>query len=164
MKAYEYTDADAVLFWDSDVFAAEPIDIQAEYFQDGKPLIYKTRYASMPDNPWQHITAKAIGEVPEWEYMRRMPLIYRRDSLALADARMEQIHKMPLVEYIMAQPYRAFSEFNVIGALAEQMTPDRYTFVDTEAVDTPPNKVIQGWSWGGIDENVKHQLQLAKLL
>jgi hypothetical protein len=44
------------------------------------------------------------------------------------------------------------------------MTPDRYHIVDTEAVDMPPSKVMQGWSWGGITDEVKATLKNADLL
>jgi len=164
MRAYEYTDAGAVIFWDSDVVATQPIDIHAEYFHEGKPILYKTRYASMDGNPWQPITAKAVGFTPEWEYMRRMPITFRRDTLMMADTRMVHIHHVSLSYYLSQQPFRAFSEFNVMGALAEQMTPDRYHIVDTETVDMPPNKVMQGWSWGGITDEVKATLKNADLL
>jgi hypothetical protein len=159
MRAWKHTDADAIVFWDSEVVATQPIDIRGEYFLGGLPIIYKTRYSSMGDqNPWQPIVAKAVGFTPDWEYMRRMPLLYWRDTLMSAEAYIVALHSMSLEYYIRSQPYRSFSEFNVIGALAEAEERDRYAFIDTESVEMPANKADQMWSWGGITPEVKAKL------
>ena len=161
MQAYLYTDADAVIFWDSDVIATQPIDVKAEYFHGDRPIMYKTRYASMSGNPWQPITAKAVGFTPEWEYMRRMPIVHRRDTLLMCDAFMRNLHGMTLAQYIAAQPLRSFSEFNALGAFAEAHVPDRYHILDTEAIDMPPNKVEQFWSWGGLTADIQERINNA---
>lgn len=161
MQAYLYTDADAVIFWDSDVIAAQPIDVKAEYFHGDRPIMYKTRYTSMQGNPWQPITTKAVGFTPEWEYMRRMPIVHRRDTLLMCDAFMRNLHGMPLAQYIAAQPLRSFSEFNVLGAFAEAHVPDRYHILDTEAIDMPPNKIEQFWSWGGLTNDIQERMNNA---
>lgn len=163
MQAWRYTDADAVVFWDSDVVATRPIDIRTEYFNDGKPIVYKTRYSSINANgqacPWQPITAKAVGFVPEWEYMRRMPLVYLTRTLALCEDYMDRKHSRTLASYLHAQPHRAFSEFNVLGAYAEENAADRYHFIDTESIDMPPCAVDQMWSWGKITDEVMEKMR-----
>jgi hypothetical protein len=158
MQAWRYTDADAIIFWDSDVVAMEPIDIHAEYFKDGKPILYKTRYTSIPGTPWQAITSKAIGFDVEWEYMRRMPLVYWRNSLMHAERSLAVEQQCSPAQYLSQQPQGAFSEFNFIGANVEAFEADRYTIIDTESIDMPPNKVRQFWSWGGITNEVRQQL------
>ncbi len=163
MQAYKMTDADAVVFWDSDVVATRPIDIPTEYFKDGKPIVYKTRYSSINANgqacPWQPITAKAVGFVPVWEYMRRMPLVYLTRTLALCEDYMERKHSRTLASYLHAQPHRAFSEFNALGAYAEENAADRYHFIDTESIDMPPCAVDQMWSWGKITDEVMEKMR-----
>lgn len=154
MQAWQVTDADAVAFWDSDVMATCPIDIQSEYFVGGKPIMYKTRYASIPGCPWQVVTEKAVQYPVVWEYMRRMPIVHLRRTLEVTEQYMVATHGMSLDHYIRSQPLRHFSEFNVIGAIAEARLADQYTVLDTEAVDMPPNKVDQNWSWGGITDEV----------
>lgn len=167
MQAWKLTDADAIVFWDSDVVATRPIDVRTEYFKDDKVILYKTRYSSINKSghecPWQPITAKALGFTPEWEYMRRMPLVYRAVTLMACTKHMEELHGIPLEQYIRSQPHRAFSEFNVIGAFAEKgyVPFDRnelYAFVDTESIDMPPCAVDQMWSWGGLTNEVKIKL------
>jgi hypothetical protein len=154
MEAWKYTGHDCVLFWDSDVIATEPIDIQQEYFKDGKPILYKTKYSSIPDCPWRAITEKAMCRPVEWEYMRRMPMLHLRDSLGDCCAYVERSQGVSLRRYIEAQPFREFSEFNVIGAFAAEFQFRDYAILDTESIDMPPNKVFQGWSWGGITPEV----------
>jgi hypothetical protein len=152
MEAWKYTDADAVVFWDSDVIATEPVDV-SEWFVDGQPLVWKTRYASI-NAPWQKMTEKAVGFPVEWEYMRRMPLVYRTDTLRRCCEFMEQLHGKPLKNYLKLVPHREFSEFNVLGAYAEMYEEDEYAFIDTETVTMPKNKLRQFWSWGGITDEV----------
>lgn len=163
MQAWKITDADAVVFWDSDVVATRPIDVRTEYFKDGKPIVYKTRYSSINANgpacPWQPITAKAVGFVPEWEYMRRMPLVYMTSTLAACDDFMTRLHHATLASYLHAQPHRAFSEFNALGAFAEAHEPDKYAFIDTESIDMPPCAVDQMWSWGGLTPEVMEKMR-----
>jgi hypothetical protein len=164
MQAWRHTDADAVVFWDSDVVATRPIDVRGEYFKDGRIILYKTRYSSIngmsmpPVCPWQPITAKAVGFVPEWEYMRRMPLVYWTNTLQMCEAVMEATHRTTLDRYLTAQPNRAFSEFNALGAFAETHNEPGYLFTDTESVDMPPCAVDQMWSWGLITDEVKSKL------
>ena len=158
MQAWKYTDADAIVFWDSDVVATQPIDVRTEYFKDGRIILYKTKYASMPECPWQPIVAKAMGFVPEWEYMRRMPLVYWRQTLTRCEDFMIDTHQMSLAAYIEAQPHRAFSEFNVLGAYAEAHASAGYQFTDTESIDMPPCAVDQMWSWGGITTEVRAKM------
>lgn len=167
MQAWKLTDAEAIVFWDSDVVATRPIDVRTEYFKDGKIILYKTRYSSLnavnvPGGgvgcPWQPITAKAVGFTPEWEYMRRMPLVFMGATLRASEEFMETAHRTTLERYISAQPHRAFSEFNVLGALADFHKHPGYHFIDTESIDMPPNAVDQQWSWGGLTNEVKIKL------
>lgn len=163
MQAWQLTDADAIVFWDSDVVATRHIDVRTEYFKDDKIILYKTRYSSINKSghecPWQPITAKALGFTPEWEYMRRMPLVYWVETLTRCEQFMVALHKSSLEHYVKTRPFREFSEFNVLGAFAEAQTPERYAFVDTESIDMPPCAVDQMWSWGGLTNEVKIKLE-----
>jgi hypothetical protein len=156
MEAWKYTDADAIVFWDSDVIACEPVDV-SEWIKDGKPIIWKTKY-ELTQTPWRPITEKAVGFDVEWEYMRRMPLTYLRSTLVDCQAFIEGVHKRPLRNYLSSVPHRAFSEFNAIGAYAEKYLADQYHFQDTETGDLPKNKVRQFWSWGGLTDEVMAEI------
>jgi hypothetical protein len=149
MEAWRYTDADAVLFWDSDTIATEPVDL-SEWLKDGKPHVWKTRYSEI-DTPWQGITEYAVGFPVEWEYMRRMPLLYRTSTVYNAYEYIEGVHGKSMRDYLDSLPHRSFSEFNAIGAFAERFESDGYTFEDTNGADMPRNKCRQFWSWSGLD-------------
>ncbi len=157
LEAWKYTDADAVVFWDSDVIAIEPLDVN-EYLIDGKPLIWKTRYSEI-QCPWQSITEGALKCLIEWEYMRRMPLVYRTDTLKAVCSHLEKLHELPLDTYLSGVPYRSFSEFNVMGAFAEMNEPHNYVFKDTYKADMTKIKAMQFWSWGGITNDVLAQIK-----
>lgn len=159
MQAWKLTNADAIVFWDSDVVATQPVDIRSEYFEGDKIIRYKTRYSSLGSAcPWQPIVAKSVGFTPEWEYMRRMPLTYWRSTLEKCEQFMVDLHGCSLEYYINSQPYRSFSEFNTLGAFSEARDPEGYLFVDTESIDMPPCKVDQMWSWGGITDEVRAKM------
>ena len=161
MEAWRYTDADCILFWDSDVIATEPIDIQREYFKDGKPILYKTKYSSLPGCPWQGMTEKALDLSLGWEYMRRMPIIHLRGVLESTVDFIEETHGVSIRSYLHVQPQRAFSEFNAIGAIAEILHREYYAILDTEAIDMPPNKVTQFHSWSGITPEARAAINKA---
>ena len=157
MNAHLYTDADAVVFWDSDVMACEPVDI-SEWFVGDKPIVYKTLYTSI-ETPWKPITEKAVRFSVEWEYMRRMPLVYFTDTIAASSNWIENKHRVTVRKYLNSQPYRTFSEFNAIGAYAEKFESDRYAFIDTDTNEIPKNKVHQFWSWSGLNSNDLKQIK-----
>lgn len=160
INAWKITDADAIAFWDSDVIATCPLDLK-ELFVGDKPILYKTRYESIPGCPWQPITQRSLGWKPEFEYMRRMPLIHIREALMGVEQHMEAQHGMSLHNYLNIQPHRAFSEFNTIGAYAAEFLPHRYHIVDTETAELPPCKVEQFWSWGGVTPEVEQRIKSA---
>ncbi len=152
-KLYSWrdTDADFILFMDSDCIFTRPVRPE-DYFKDGKPIIYKTDYSKVGDAIcWKAVTEKFIGFPLQFEYMRQMPLVYRRDTLynLCAGSFGENFETM-----ILQQPANQFSEFNLIGAYAEAFEPENYEFIETDLATTSrfeSNPLIQYWSWGGID-------------
>lgn len=167
MEAWRYTKADAIVYWDSDVIATEPLNITKDLFKDGKPILYKTRYSLISshghDCPWQSITEKAVGFGVEWEYMRRMPLTYLRDDIGDACAYLERAQGVSLRNFLSALPGRDFSEFNAIGAFIDSYRNDFYAIIDTDTIEMPRNKVNQEWSWGGVTPEVIERMKAAGL-
>lgn len=65
--------------------------------------------------------------------MRRLPILTPR-SLHVAAARFCEVrHKMRLADYILSQPNREFSEFNMLGALAYTRAREHFEWLDTHA-------------------------------
>jgi hypothetical protein len=119
-----------------------------------KPILLKTRYGNLGGGEaWRPITEKAMGRQVEWEYMRRLPLMYRRDTLTAF--RNAFIH---VFDSMASMKDRAFSEFNCIGAFIEMYEPDGYFISDTEQwMQEPVAK--QFWSWGGITPEIKCEIE-----
>jgi glycosyltransferase involved in cell wall biosynthesis len=152
MLSFQYTDADRILFMDSDCVFLRNVDI-LEMTVEGKPIIYKTKYGNLEGaEAWKGVTEKFLGGIVEYEYMRRHPFMYNRETLIA-------INNFKRVEdYVLSQSFRNFSEFNVIGAFAEKYESDKYHFIDTESVVMPEIFLRQYWSWSGLTENERIEL------
>lgn len=161
-----YTDANLILFWDSDVVAIRPFSPK-DLMIDGKPRWLHTPYSKLinadgtPATPWQPITEKAIGIHPDHEFMRAHPVLAPRTALMEFREYMIAEHKMPLSDYIAQQPNRAFSEWNAIGAWAYYVRrdPDLFSFWNTEEKGVPEPFVRQFWSWSGITTEIRTEME-----
>lgn len=146
LHAHHYTDADYILYVDSDCIFTEPVTPKS-FMKDNKPFILKTKYSEMSGDVlnWKPITEKALGFAVEYEYMRRLPLMYHREHLSQLQNAMQIRHSQKLETYIASQPFRAFTEFNVLGAFCERYYSSMYYFQDT-AIEVPKALVWQYWS------------------
>lgn len=158
LRAYERTNADYFLFVDSDCVFTKPCDVNV-YLHKDKPVILKTPYSTIPEVKfWQDITEKAIGFKPAFEFMRRIPLMYHRSTLEKTDSHMVNFHGCSLEHYVISQPNREFSEFNLLGAFAHKNEYDKYYWIDTTKDELPELYCRQFWSWGGFTEDVKKEI------
>ncbi len=146
LLAHEHCpDSEYIFFIDSDCIVTEKVTPKS-FMKDGCPIILKTRYSELGDSvPWKSITEKALGWTPEWEYMRRHPLMYHTDHLSQLRNFLQIKHTKRLETYILEQPNNAFSEFNVLGAFCERYYSQMYSFQDT-SIDLPKPKILQFWS------------------
>jgi hypothetical protein len=150
LKAHEMSDADYILYVDSDVCFTTPTDL-SEFFIDGKPYLMKTRYELVGDAIcWKETTEDIIGMTLEYEYMRRIPILFSRHTLRMVSLKID-IDGLAKLDRL--------SEFNLLGAYAALMETDKYHIINTEFDPLPKQVAIQGWSWGGLTEEVKQQLE-----
>ena len=121
-------------------------------FVDGRPLMLKTPYSQLDDQAkiWQGVTAHYVGFNPDYEYMRRMPLVYPIGIYAKVRDYLANLHG-PWEEWFPKIEGRRLSEFNILGAYAERFMPEEFHWIDTSKEDLPPLVARQGWSWGGLD-------------
>lgn len=153
IKAYENCSGDYILFVDSDVIFYPGSDVR-DYFQDNKPVILKQLYSTVGEAIcWQQPTEKLFKERVTFEYMRRAPQLFHRSTLEKFNQSFPDIE-----DYIQKQPYRKFSEFNVLGFYAEKMQPDDYTFIDLASNPVPENKSKQFWSWSGLTDSDRKEI------
>lgn len=157
--ADQYSDAEYFMYGDSDTLLTQ--ELRPEYlFREDKPIILKTSYEKLGNAvPWKKITERALGFNIEFEFMRRHPFLYRSSTLKALREHMKQVHQKEVAEYVMAQPDRGFSEFNAVGAFADEFEYDKYYFQDTETEPLPPLYVRQFFSWGGITPEVLTEMQ-----
>lgn len=156
MEAWKFTDADYIMYWDSDCIATRPFDVKEFFHRNAslieRPILVITPYASLSGDvlKWREITKKATGIDCEWECMRRLPLVYRRDTVQAAQEHIEQFQGKRLRDYLAGVEGNEFSEFNAIGAymLRGDGEVTGYAFTET----APYNPVKQYWSWHGIDK------------
>lgn len=152
LKAFDYLQTDFIMYLDSDCLFQSPFNPMDMFFE-GKPVIFKTHYSRI-ESPWKSVTEQAIGQPVEWEYMRRHPFMYIRETLVNLFK-----FKPNIYDYTKERSRsRNFSEFNFIGAYAETHEPDNYHFHDTE-YGLPDPFIHQNWSWGGLTDDVKQKME-----
>lgn len=139
ISAYNYTQADFILFADSDCMFDHKIDLQ-EFIKDDKPEILYTDWSKVDQAIcWKQPTENFLGQIVPYEFMRRNCLIYHRNTL-------ENIKNFkPNLETLIMNSAR-FSEFNAIGAYAYTYEREKYSFVNTDEWNYVPPKAVQLWS------------------
>lgn len=151
MYADLHSDADYILHLDSDTIFTRRVTPET-YFKDGKPIIMITPIdQAHPDqeNAWRRVMHKFMGKPSEYEYMRRFPIVYPSWAYKALREFCERQHGMALDKYIMAQPYREFTEFNVMGFFLWEFHRDKITWIDTSKIpesEWPELTVDQQWS------------------
>ncbi len=153
-----FSDAEVFLFMDSDTIFTRPITAGAAF----EPWLY-TPYASLNDPntmTWMKVVQKAIGVLPEYEFMRRHPLSVQRWMLQGLREFFWQRHGMSLESYIIAQPGHEFSEWNVIGAWLWYFHRSKVQWQNTDEKLGVPF-VHQSYSWGGLNDDIRKNLEAA---
>lgn len=165
-----YTGSDYILYWDSDVVAIRPFS-PSDLMIDGKPRCLMTPFDKLVNEdgsqatPWQPIVEKALGNPKDlyrvtFEYMRCHPFLVPRAALQGLRDYFSAFHDCSVTEYISKQPGRGFSEFNVLMAWAHWQRPDLFTFVDTEKNGVPDPYVRQFWSYSGLTNEERAEMEI----
>jgi len=153
LNADKYTDSEYILFVDSDCVFKTEFNPES-CFKDDKPILMKTRYAILgADGIWQPITSQFVGWEVEYEYMRRLPWLYRRDSLINFRTRFPQLEN-----HLRTIQTKEFSEFNALGAYIDKYEQHKYFITDTEQW-MPESVAQQFWSWGGLTPEIKETIK-----
>lgn len=158
----KYCFSEYILCSDSDNFFDHPLNVQ-ELIPDGKPEILFTDYKQLPDAIiWKKPTEDFIGEPIQFEFMRRLPLVYHRSTML---AVME--YAPDLEQTIMNSKH--FSEFNALGVFAYKFEREKYRFVNTDEWTYVPPHSSQVWSHSsemkGVSEiHLREHIRLLKTL
>ena len=150
-------DADYIMHVDSDcVFHTK--NKPSDYFIEGKPVMLMTSYEgpTLKNDQaycWKKITEDALGENVEYEFMRRIPLIYPIGLYKELRDFIISVHGKTITEYV--ENGGALSEFNLLGAYCWRYHRDKFYWINTD-ISTPPKEVLrQFWSYGGVSKNEK---------
>lgn len=157
--------ADFIWLVGSDCITHSPLT--PEFFFEGeKPVLQMNSYEHLLPyapgiQPWQDGVEAVLGWKPEFEYMRRLPLIYPRDLFRFTRVFVTERHGLEFEDYVygIGNDGRAersdaanFSESNVLGAWAHKFRPDMFHFKNLDGLDYDgTNPMIQFWSHGGLD-------------
>lgn len=162
LHADAFSDADYLLFQDSDTIFTRPITPRDVITQGGKVHWLYTPRASMGSgaDTWRKETEKAMLQPVEHEFMRRHPFCVPRWALEGLRAWFWRAHGQSLESYIAEQQDRQFSEWNVLGAWLWLHHHSRANWINTD-VELGVPFVIQHYSWGGLKDDTRKLMEAA---
>ena len=148
LDAHKYVDTEYILFTDSDCIYTAPFN-PSILFHNNLPTLCMTPYTQLEGDggyAWKAITEKLLRYPVDYEFMRRFPIIHRTETLI-------RLSK----DYPNLPPQingRELSEFNLIGAYAYK---NNHPYHFTE--DCSPIPCRQFWSWGGITDEIRKEIE-----
>lgn len=152
LHADTISDAEFILFMDSDTIFTRPVTPETFFINDKIAWLY-TPYSKIK-TPWQPIIEQFFRHPVAFEFMRRHPIIVPSWLLPALRKYCRTMHDVQLNEYVMAQPHRAFSEFNALGGLAYYYHRDMFHWINTEVDLVPELTTLQKWSYGGLNPEI----------
>ena len=154
LEAYKHCKNEFVLFVDSDVVFFNGADVR-DYFNENKPVIMYDKYENVGEAIcWKDVVEKLFKEEVRHEFMRRAPQLFHKSTLENFALQFPDIEN-----YAVSQPFRKFSEFNILGFFACKHESEKYHFLDLSFEAIPENKSKQFWSWSGMTTDELHQLE-----
>lgn len=154
-----FSDADLICHLDADCVVDCPL-APADLMLEGRPAIPCTEYRLLGASvPWRAVTEKLLGFPVEHDFMRTQPLLYPRALYAELRSHCHALHGVALADYVLAQPPRGFSEFNALGAYAHRFHHDEFAWPVLESTRQQPRHCRWYWSWGGLDAELRRELE-----
>jgi hypothetical protein len=159
-------EADFIFLLGSDTIAADTFSPEPYFSPEGKPVMLYTTYddLNVPGHsnamPWRKGTERVVGWEPHAEFMRRLPVVYDRDTFRAFRMFVTERHRMAFEDYIYEsdKKHGYTSESNCLGAFAWKYEPESYHWVNTTEAGVEngevrgwPSPIRQFWSHGGFD-------------
>lgn len=165
--------------WDSDVIAQRPFTHKDFLGKSERPIYFFSHFNELmksggPDNAAHEARRALLKSIfqMEWchfEFMRCQPLPIFTEVLVHGER--SEVWKRAF--QLLKESNPAISEFNIIGQFAHLLFPDAFEWVNAETAKETfsggykeggtgsggfdgIHLVSQGWSWGGLPENVKN--------
>lgn len=176
LTADRLCDSDIIVFFDSDLLLNRVTSL--EDFMDPERKRIRVFYEPYPSveitepgaASWLKPTWRAMQVKPEWEFMRRHPFVFWRETIQGCREYLEGIHG-PLHEWLInlgTGTEQVFSEFNCLGFYAWLHETDRYWFLNVKEYERfagtkygpqllSENPVEQFHSWTGDPEQAHYR-------
>lgn len=151
-----FTDAEYILHTDADCMFKEAVEPE-DYFKDGKPVLLTRPYGVVRDKlhaQWRTRAEHALGFPVTHDFMVRHPAVHHRSLYPAVRKHMEHLHQTKFDDWVYGQQNefpQGFAEFPTLGAFASKEMADKYSIIDIGGGPLPANKLVQGWSRGGVD-------------
>lgn len=162
LNAHNYTDADHIVYSDSDCLWKAPTRPE-HFFRGSKPYMLYTRWEDVPEAlMWRGGTEHALKQRTPAEFMRRHPLVYPKSVLKKMDAWFIKNHGVPASQLMLrlGRQWR-LSEFNVMGSWAWLHDHDAFYWIDTKAQrhEVPEARLDQFWSYEGVTPQIRERVR-----
>ncbi len=150
LTADRQTDADFILFTDSDCIFALPVTPET-YMRDGKPIwLHRSWGAAVKQEgdtvlKWQRGMRKFFGIEPPREFMCRHPEMIPRWLLSAFRLFCQTRHGMTMEQWVLAD--HEFADWNMLGMYAWLYHRECFHWIDQDA-ETPPTITVKQY-WGG---------------
>lgn len=126
-----YCQGDYITFIDSDCILLRPTDFEKHLMVGDKPVMWYAEFSKI-HAPWITLMGQVLAMESPYEFMRSFPLTYHKSTIANSRKHIEQMHGMPLHDFIRHKA-RTWSEFNCIGFYAYVFQNNLYEWMDTYA-------------------------------
>lgn len=158
LTADSFSDADFVCYVDSDCIFTQPT-APDDLISGGRPFICWRPLASLGrERPWHRPTEKFLGWPVDRDYMYHPPFTFPRWLLSRVREHSLLVHGVEIERYVMAQPPRGFSEFNVLGAYAWEFHRSSFSWIEPTTTTPADPRCRWYWSWGGIDAGIRAEI------
>ncbi|MBS0446433.1 MAG: hypothetical protein JSR59_10850 [Proteobacteria bacterium] len=157
LHADTLVDADYIAHLDADCLLRRAMHA-GDLIRDGRPTIVTRPTVELGrHHPWRAPTETYLGHAVELDYMQQPPFVYPRWLYAALRRHALERFGEPIDAYILRQPPRGYSEFNVLGAWAHRHAPDAFRFIP--ATDAGDAWCDWHWSWGGLPFELRAELE-----
>lgn len=154
LYADRWTDCGTICHLDSDCLLCRPTRPE-DLFDGGRAKIHVRELAPLGRHyPWKDCTERFLGLPMPLDFMCRPPFAYPRWLYPELRALCRERHGVELLDYVLAQPPRGFSEFNALGTYAWHRHRERFAFAVLDASGLEHCRWF--WSWDGVDAMREH--------
>lgn len=170
MTADDFTDAELIILWDSDLMLTAPASLE-RLFHDDRPIVEWQDWdqaVTHSERIWRGPTSLMMGMDLNHEYMCGVPFIYWRETFSKCRCQIARTHRRSFYDCIYSDvPFKAsnflnhpmkLADFEALGLTAAQIEPhDRYLL--RHSSNRPkdwPFKLY--WSHGGLTKEIQAEL------